>query len=100
MDFFQTSIFEDPSYFISNVSGGLAFSIQVGVCCYAGETVSSGFDVLSVKLYESNWVGLIQERNCSQILLIMMEDMKRECVIFIGKIMPLRLATFASVCRL
>lgn len=55
--------------------------------------------MLSAKIYESNWVGLIHDRNCSQIVLFMMEDLKREYIIFIGKIFPLRLATFASVCR-
>lgn len=76
----------------------IAFMFQIGICCFFGQAVFSAYHALSQKLYESNWPELIQDRDCSRTILFMMEDLKKDCVIFIGKTMPLLLSTFTSVC--
>lgn len=94
---FQTSIIVNPYYFISNLMGVSGFMFQIGICCYFGQDVFSAYNALSRKLYESNWPELLQDRDCSRTILFMMEDLKKDCVIFIGKTMPMLLTTFTSV---
>lgn len=73
---------------------------QIGFCCYFGQAVSSTYDQLSLELYESNWIRIIQDPNSRRGILFLMEHLKKDCIIFIGKIMPMLLYTFSSVCSI
>lgn len=73
---------------------------QIGVCCLFGQTINTAYDSLSMKLYESDWINVINDREYSQIMIFMIEYLNGETVVFVGKIVPLLSSTFTSVCHI
>lgn len=73
------------------------FLVQILLLCSFGQRISSQYDLLSIRLYESKWPAIIHDKSSGKILCIFMYALNEEYVIVVGKLMPLVLTTFASV---
>lgn len=83
--------------FFGNISALNFFLVQILVLCSFGQRINSQCDLLSTRLYESKWPDIIGQKRFGQILLIFTIALKRDCVMVVGKLLPLVLTTFASV---
>ncbi len=75
----------------------LAYSIfDIFMVMYLGNEIQLSSDELSYCLYESNWIE--QTQSCKKCITILMERLKRPQELIVGKLYPLNLLTFTSVC--
>lgn len=100
----QTSFAEDPVVFITNISFVSAFLIQIFLMCMFGQEMVSEYDLLSYRLFSSSWPDILlaskytDSKNCHKILVNFSEVLQQEKQLLIGKVFPLNLKTFTSVC--
>lgn len=86
--------------YVSNVSTAVSLTLQVFLMCFHGQVVMSESENLQNRMYESNWVEMIdakQNGGYGKIFHIFMERLKQSGQILVGKLVPLSLSTFKSV---
>lgn len=91
---------ENMYKYVSNVATAISLILQVFLMCFHGQVVMSESENLQNRMYESNWVEMIdakQKGDYGKILHIFMERLKQNGQILVGKLYPLSLSTFKSV---
>lgn len=89
--------------FLTNIVFVSAFLMQIFLMCIFGQELMSEYDLLSYRLFNSNWLQILaaskwnDSKNCHKILIIFSEALQEEQKIMIGKVFPLNLRTFSSV---
>lgn len=97
------SVVDDTVLFVGNFVAVFAFLLQIFIVCVFGQTVISAYDPLCQQLFHCDWPKMIaasnqnNPKNMRSILIFLMEELKRERKIMIGKVFPLSLSTFSSV---
>lgn len=86
--------------FFGNSSAVIVFLIQILLLCSFGQRINTQCDLLSTRLYESQWPDIIRQKRLGLFLLIFSNALEQDCVMVIGKLLPLVLTTFASVSSL
>lgn len=87
----------DLFLFVGNIMALNVFLVQILLLCSFGQRVYSQNELLSCRLYESKWPDIIKRKESGKIVHIFMTALNRDCVVIIGKLLPLILTTFASV---
>lgn len=95
---FQNGLNDSPFNLFANIFGLKIFLVQIFFLCISGQRVSTQCDLLSSKLYEANFLDIIRFPKLRKIYIIFMAATQEECTFFVGKILPLNLETFSSVC--
>lgn len=89
--------------FLTNMVYVGGFLIQIFLMCTFGQELMSEYDLLSHRLFSSNWPEILaaskwnDPKNCHKVLVIFSEVLQQEQKIMIGKVFALNLKTFTSV---
>lgn len=68
--------------------------------CYNGQSITSECDILLDRIYASNWIEMIDGKrhgDYGRLVYMLMEHLKYNKEVLIGKLHPLSLSTFKSV---
>lgn len=102
----QASVSEQPVLFASSCFTIISFLMQIFLMCFFGQQTMSEYDLLLHQLYSSDWPEMIfklkknQLQNVQNIFTFFMQNLKKDTQILVGKVFPLSLSTFTSVCAL